>query len=136
MGYLSDVAVAFICEDEKEHSLLKLYLDEHLPEWTKECNLSGSPLEVKPYGFKLEFECIKWYQNYPEIQEFESFLDAFNKMFTLERDELGVQPDTTRRRMIGYQFIRVGEEDTDIVNTEGGDVYDCPLTITRAIEDY
>ena len=134
MGYRSDVAVAFICEDEKEHSLLKLYLDEHIPEWTKECN----PLEVKPYGFKLEFECIKWYQDYPEIQEFESFLDAFNKMFTLEREALenSLRPDTTRRRMIGYQFIRVGEEYTDIVNTEGGDVYDCPLTITRAIEDY
>lgn len=133
MGYRSDVAVAFICEDEKEHSLLKLYLDEHIPEWTKECN----PLEVKPYGFKLEFEDIKWYQDYPEIQEFESFLDAFDKMFTSEREpENEYRPDTTIHRMIGYQFIRVGEEETDIVNTEGGEVYDRALTITRAIEDY
>lgn len=104
MGYRSEVMVAITVENEDN---FKKYLEElkdnrffHL--------IDGDTISTNGKdGIKLHWPSIKWYNtfgSYPEINEFESWLDEI------------VEDEGT-----SYHFIRVGEELEDVEERIEGD---------------
>jgi hypothetical protein len=60
-------------------------------------------------------ESIKWYDSYPDVAKFTPFLDAVHE---LEYE---------------YEFMRIGEDDTDIESMNSGDS-EGYLSVSRTIE--
>jgi hypothetical protein len=124
MGYRSDVT-ALIYPDGGEHSALnynklKLLMNttfkELFDEWGGVREFSDG-WEWNDDVLVLQFTAtsVKWYESYPDVQRFVKFLG--------EVQELEYQ----------YEFMRVGEEDTDIEYDSTGDANGY-LSVRREIE--
>jgi hypothetical protein len=124
MGYRSDVT-ALIYPDGGEHSALnynklKLLMNttfkELFDEWGGEREFSDG-WEWNDDVLVLQFTAtsVKWYDSYPDVQRFVKFLG--------EVQELEYQ----------YEFIRIGEDDTDIESDSTGDANHY-LSVSRSIE--
>jgi hypothetical protein len=124
MGYRSDVT-ALIYPDGGEHSALnynklKLLMNttfkELFDEWGGVREFSDG-WEWNDDVLVLQFTAtsVKWYESYPDVQRFVKFLG--------EVQELEYQ----------YEFMRVGEEDTDIEYDSTGDANGY-LSVSRSIE--
>jgi hypothetical protein len=124
MGYRSDVT-ALIYPDGGEHSALnynklKLLMNttfkELFDEWGGVREFSDG-WEWNDDVLVLQFTAtsVKWYDSYPDVQRFVKFLG--------EVQELEYQ----------YEFMRVGEEDTDIEYDSTGDAQGY-LSVRREIE--
>jgi hypothetical protein len=124
MGYRSDVT-AIIYPDGGEHSALnynklKLLMNttfkELFDEWGGVREFSDG-WEWNDDVLVLQFTAtsVKWYDSYPDVQRFVKFLG--------EVQELEYQ----------YEFMRVGEEDTDIEYDSTGDANGY-LCVRREIE--
>ena len=124
MGYRSDVT-ALIYPDGGEHSALnynklKLLMNttfkELFDEWGGVREFSDG-WEWNDDVLVLQFTAtsVKWYDSYPDVQRFVKFLG--------EVQELEYQ----------YEFMRVGEEDTDIEYDSTGDANGY-LSVRREIE--
>ena len=142
MGYRSEVKVVFYTYNKKKLPLLKLWLAENWDETptekyglqyskTRILHLQPSPvsLEYAFWGYLYEFDSIKWYDSYPEI---ERFINAFRSFDALCNED----------NKFAAEFSRAGEEATDIEELSAGDVYGCLSTfvvieaeITRESED-
>ena len=74
MGYRSDIKAAFYATPDKA-AAMKLYVDENFPE-----ELAGQlrPINSKLYqGYLFEDENVKWYDSYPEVIAFNTFVSNF-----------------------------------------------------------
>jgi len=118
MGYRSDV-VALIypvsgAECLSDYNKLKLLMNttfkDLLEVWDKDFEWDD-----KHRALKFSVEHVKWYDGYPEVQQFGAFLTEINK---LEYE---------------YEIMRVGEEDTDIEYDSTGDAQGY-LSVRREIE--
>ena len=117
MGYRSDV-VALLYTNKPEHvPLLKLWLTANFPLKTFEKSIKWFGR-----GIILKEEHVKWYSDYPEVQE---FVDATRK-FVKEFCEAEGAFDGA------YEFMRIGEDDDDIESDCCGD-YDYLLSLERSI---
>lgn len=119
MGYRSDVTATFYTKDKEKWPVLKLYMEENFPkEWSLEPIKSS-----RYYGYVFSEESVKWYDSDPDVEAFHAFVDAYknligSKSFTLSW---------------AYEFIRVGEDSTDIATDSEG-TCDYVLSVSRQIE--
>jgi len=99
MGYTSQVAIAIKKEEyhKRENQFKKVMHD---------CDELGKTTDA----YFFTWDCVKWYPNYPEVQELEKLLREID-----EED---------------YGFIRVGEEDNDIERKGCPNDYDLNISIT------
>jgi hypothetical protein len=112
MGYRSDVAIAIYGPEDAMVPLIAaqrlslqsaLSLEENYikrSEYTK----NGVP-HVMLYTHQ---DWVKWYDSFPEVQ-------AWNKLLT----EIAAKADETG---LAYEFVRIGEETSDVEIEYGGDV--------------
>jgi hypothetical protein len=119
MGYRSQVKAVFYTKNEEKWPMLKLYVEENFPkEWSLE-RIESSHY----YGYVFSAGDIKWYESYPDVQAFDAFVDAYRNLIDSESSTLSWT----------YEFIRIGEDSTDIETDSEGD---CSylLTVSRQIE--
>ena len=104
MGYRSDVTI--IAYPSRQHedkfALLKLYVDENLPD----------EFEVVGQGDSRYLHCFisgrKWYQGYEEV-------DAYTRAFSEWDDMFADDGDPKHTDCIfHYEFMRIGEDYEDV----------------------
>ena len=116
MGYRSDVTIVMYPKKEEDYAMLKLFVDENLPDKFEE-HWHQQADEVFRY-LLLELESIKWYGDYPEVAVYTSTFLDWEERFK-DKDE----PDTP---LFHYEFMRVGEHMDDVE-------YDCSSYADRVI---
>jgi hypothetical protein len=104
MGYRSDVMAVFYTYDPNEYPAMKLFIDEHIPEFFRSEEYmrlfsGGMPRHVQ--GIKFTMNGMKWYPSYPDVQGFEEAIRKFEKL-----------SDGGDKWL--WEFIRVGEEVEDV----------------------
>ena len=103
MGYRSNVMAVFYTYDPNEYPSIKLFIDEHIPEWFRGdeymTTFTGSN---NLQGIKFDLQDVKWYESYPDVQGFEQALKKFEKLAD-EADSKWY-----------FEFVRLGEEVEDI----------------------
>ncbi len=118
MGYRSDVT-ALIYPVSSEHSLieydkLKTLMNTTFKDFFKSWD-EHFEWDDKHRALKFEIESVKWYDGYPDVEQFGKFLSDIQE---LEYE---------------YEIMRVGEEDTDIEYDSTGDAQGY-LSVSRTIE--
>jgi len=94
MGYRSVVEIAMYPVKPEDFAMLKLYVEEHLPD---EFEVVGT----SPKVLHLRLEGVKWYPSYEEVQTYTQCFANWEEMW-------GSPPKCQ------YEFVRIGEEDGDI----------------------
>lgn len=127
MGYRSEVAIVIHGKAEALHRHYDAYLspeanrveaeDRYILEQSVEIEESAHGDE-KYAEFRFHCEDFKWYQSYSLVQLLESFYKS--------------SPDVG----LSYEFLRIGEEDTDIEREDGGEESLYKLSMNRRIEFY
>ena len=128
MGYRSNVTAVFYPEKDEDFELVKLWVDEHI---------MGAqdfwPYRVATsHGVRMivfEIKSVKWYDSHAEVQMFKAALSGFEEVFGSDRLE-GVPA-------ANYEFIRMGEEPSDITEL-ASDYFDILSTERKIVisEDY
>ena len=106
MGYRSDVTIVMYPKRKEDFALLKLYADETFPDQF-EVHEDNNRIEGFRY-LMLEFDSIKWYEGYEEV---DVYTRAFSEWDTMFRDEYEPESGT----LFHYEFMRIGEDYDDIV---------------------
>ena len=106
MGYRSDVTIVMYPKRKEDFAALKLYVDENLPDQF-EVHEDNNRIEGFRY-LMLEFDSIKWYEGYEEV---DVYTRAFSKWDTMFEDEY--EPE--QGSIFHYEFVRFGEDYEDIV---------------------
>ena len=123
MGYRSDVAIAFYTTKDEQIEFVKIWVKEKMPknEW-----FVDSLTEFRT-GYLFEVEDVKWYDTYGHIQDVNTFVELFVNTFCGgdedDPDEYGV-----------CEFVRVGEEFTDIEVETYGHYCQYLLSVCRHID--
>jgi hypothetical protein len=118
MGYRSDVAYTIRFKKEEDYHLfvLEAKANPATAGAFEECVLDAERLRI---DFKAD--SVKWYESYSEVAMHENLIDQADEWCSGDtHNELkdgGTGHDAYR---LGYVFVRVGEEDGDIVRLEGG----------------
>lgn len=94
MGYRSDVYLKTTTEG---YLIIKRFNDSLIVEDKSERPLTYATISYTPTGFyRIEYNDIKWYDSYPEVQNFNKALDLL------------------RKQDIPYAYIEIGEDPDDI----------------------
>jgi len=126
MGYRSDVMAVFYTYDPTEYPAMKLFIDEHVPEFFRSDEYmrlfsGGMPRHVQ--GIKFTMNGMKWYPSYPEVQAFEEAIRKFEKL-----------SDGGDKWL--WEFVRLGEEVEDVEERSCSES-ESLLYVVRSIEcDY
>ena len=126
MGYRSDVMAVFYTYDPSEYPAMKLFIDEHIPEFFRSDEYmrlfsGGMPRHVQ--GIKFTMNGMKWYPSYPEVQAFEEAIRKFEKL-----------SDGGDKWL--WEFVRLGEEVEDVEERSCSES-ESLLYVVRSIEcDY
>jgi hypothetical protein len=127
MGYRSAVEAVFYTRNEEEYPLLKLYVEENFPKfWANDADEDTlTPIKAtNVWGYHFIANNVKWYESYPEIQEFNEFVVKFNKL---------LMENERARPTWAYEFVRIGEEMND-VEEERSDNAEFILCVSREIQ--
>jgi hypothetical protein len=121
MGYRSVVEAVFYTRKEEEYPLLKLYVDENIPKfWKEEDEKYLKPIKARnTWGYHFITDNVKWYESYPEIQEYSNFVERFEEF--------------AESRNWAYEFVRLGEEMDDIEEHRSTHA-DYILSVSREIQ--
>jgi len=118
MGYRSDVTALIYGDglNQEKYDLLKTLMNTAFKAVYTEFE---SNAEWHDHKRALEFrmEGVKWYDSYPDVQNFMRMLEIIGDMSGLN-----------------YEFVRVGEETDDIEQTQDGEDLRYALSVTRSIE--
>ena len=126
MGYRSDVMAVFYTYDPTEYPAMKLFIDEHIPEFFRTDEYmrlfsGGMPRHVQ--GIKFTMNGLKWYPSYPDVQAFEEAIRKFEKL-----------SDGGDKWL--WEFVRLGEEVEDVEERSCSES-ESLLYVVRSIEcDY
>jgi hypothetical protein len=121
MGYRSEITAVFYTNEKDEWPLLKLFVDENFPKDLDD-NLHEECEEPRRrWGVVLRLDDYKWYDSYPEVQEFNKFEEKFKAM------------QKCRDGTWSCEFARIGEDYNDIENNSS-DCADYVLRVERRIE--
>lgn len=94
MGYRSDVYLKTTTEG---YLIMKRFNDSLIVEDKSERPLTYATISYTPTGFyRIEYNDVKWYDSYPEVQNFNKALDLL------------------RKEDIPYAYIEIGEDPDDI----------------------
>ena len=96
MGYRSVVEIALYPTDPEDFAMLKLYVEEHLPDKFEVVDRKSDRKVLH-----LRLEAVKWYDSYEEVQ-------TYTQCFMNWEDIFGERCQ--------YEFIRIGEDAGDIEN--------------------
>jgi hypothetical protein len=121
MGYRSEITAVFYTNKKDEWPLLKLFVDENFPKDLADCLHVECEETRGRWGFMFRVGEYKWYESYPEVQEFNEFEDRFSGM---EKCIEGTW---------AFEFARIGEDYTDIEERSSNHA-DYVLNIVRSIE--
>jgi hypothetical protein len=121
MGYRSDVMAVFYTYDPTEYPSIKLFIDEHVPEWFRGdkymATFTGSN---NLQGIKFDLQDVKWYESYPDVQGFEQALNKFEKL-----------ADGGDKWL--WEFVRLGEEVEDVEERSCSEAHNL-IYVSRSIE--
>lgn len=140
MGYRSNVGAMFYVvpmfdpETQKYSSdykkramaLLKVWWQAKMESCPK--NMRDS-FEAEEYGFKFFEEDVKWYDSYTDVAWFNNLAKAFIEEL-IENEEL--DGGSGLNRSYAYEFVRIGEDDTDIQSDSAGNI-DYRLQVSRTM---
>ena len=123
MGYRSDVMAVFYTYDPTEYPAMKLFIDEHIPEFFRDDEYmrlfsGGMPKHVQ--GIKFTMNGMKWYPSYPDVQKFEQAIEKFEKL-----------SDGGDKWL--WEFVRLGEEIEDVEERSCAEA-ESLLYVNRSIE--
>ncbi len=120
MGYRSDVEIVFYPDNPEDFAMLKLYVDEQLPDAFTVGEIYPNPLwrEGNKY-LHLRLESVKWYGGFEEVAVYNRCFDNWEEIF-------GSPPKCH------FEFVRIGEEDGD-TETLYSDGASFALRIQRSI---
>lgn len=119
MGYRSEVTAVFYARGADEWPLLKLFVAENFPkDWLESLEEVHNGTTS---GFVFRVSDYKWYDSYPEVQEFEEFERKFTRM---EKCVNGTW---------AFEFVRIGEDYNDIENRNSNHA-DYVLSVVRRAE--
>ena len=121
MGYRSEITAVFYTNKKDEWPLLKLFVDENFPKDLANCLRVECEEKRGRWGFVFRVDDYKWYESYPEVQEFNKFEEKFKAM-----QKCG---DGTW----ACEFARIGEE-TDDIEERSSNHADYFLRVVRQIE--
>lgn len=122
MGYRSEITAVFYTNKKDEWPLLKLFVDENFPKDLSNCLRVECEETRGRWGFVFRVDDYKWYESYPEVQEFNEFEERFKSM-----GKCGVEG------VWACEFVRIGEE-TDDIEERSSDHADYVLRVIRHIE--
>ena len=110
MGYRSDVAYTIRFKKEEDYHLfiLEAKANPATAGVFDECELDAKRLRV---DFKAD--SVKWYESYSEVAMHENLIEQAHQ-WCLETT------GTFNEYRLGYVFVRVGEDDDDVVRRDGG----------------
>jgi hypothetical protein len=119
MGYRSDVTIVMYPRHEDDYPMLKLFVEENLPDEFEEHAVERSFAEVvfskgesTVFRYLLfQFDSVKWYQGYEGV-------DVYTCLFSEWRSKFRDVTDPEGEPLFHYEFMRIGEDFEDIV-------YDC-----------
>lgn len=117
MGYRSDVAALVYPNDREKYPMLKTLMATTFKAIDDEWG-GNSHWEDTSGVLRFDINDIKWYESYPEVRRFESFLD--------EVADLGFE----------FEFIRIGEEGGDVERKESADSQGYLSTATEFVFNY
>ena len=109
MGYRSDVTIMMYPKRKEDFAMLKLFVAENLPDEFEEHEASSGLRYLL-----LEFEGIKWYEGYEEVDVYTRAFSEWHYKFTESENEEPV---------FHYEFVRIGEEYEDIVSDRSNNSY-------------
>ena len=127
MGYRSDVTIVMYPRREDDYPMLKLFVEENLPDKFEEheeersfASVVFSKGESTVFRYlRLEFTGIKWYEGYEEVDVYTRLFSEWAAKF---RDVSG-----DNEPVFHYEFLRIGEDMEDIV-------YDCSYNSDHILE--
>jgi hypothetical protein len=116
MGYLSDVTIVMYPRVDDDYPMLKLFVDENLPDEFEEHEVERSFREVVflkggSTFFKylmLELDSVKWYEGYEGV-------DVYTRLFSEWDSKFRNVTDPEGEPLFHYEFMRIGEDYEDIV---------------------
>lgn len=121
MGYRSNVMAVFYTYEPNEFPSIKLFIDEHIPEWFRgDEYMSTFTGSNNLQGIKFDLQDVKWYESYPDVREFEQALKKFEKL----ADE---------GSKWNWEFVRIGEEVEDVEQKRSYNA-DPLVYVSRSIE--
>ena len=106
MGYRSEVTAIFYCHKPEDYAPMKLFIEENIGGTFKE-DLTEEESNDRKY-IKFYLEDVKWYDSYPDVIQFNEFIEAFVEL----------ADDDESKLTWAYEFVRFGEELNDIEVTE------------------
>ena len=123
MGYRSDARLLFYCDEgDMNYAALKLWVQENMAD---ELENMEEFKHGQSKGFVFEWESVKWYEGYPDIDKIEDAIDRFAELFDAKREE--GMPD------FSYEFVRIGENDDDTEVRQSSNC-DYLLHVSRSIQ--
>jgi len=121
MGYRSDVVAVFYTQDPNEFPSIKLFIDEHVPEWFRgDKYMTTFTGNNNLQGIKFDLQDVKWYESYPDVQGFEQALNKFEKL-----------ADGGDKWL--WEFVRIGEEVEDVEERSCSEAHNL-IYVSRSIE--
>ena len=111
MGYRSEVTAIFYCHNQDDYPSMKLFVEENIGGTFKEDITEEESNERKYIKFYLED--VKWYDSYPDVIQFNEFIEAFVEL----------ADDDESKLTWAYEFVRFGEElnDIEVTDSNGAD---------------
>jgi hypothetical protein len=120
MGYRSDVMAVFYTYEPNEYPAIKLFIDEHVPEWFRGDEYMSTFKKENLMGIKFSMQDVKWYSSYADVRGFEEAIDKFEKLSDGGHAWL-------------WEFVRLGEEVEDVEDKHSYQA-DGLLHVSRSIE--
>lgn len=115
MGYRSDVSVVFYTLDAERMPLaaLKLWFDENYPHEMAKAEWAAKIEEGDDY-LLVNYTDVKWYDDYTHPKEVDAALRRFTETFDAGNEDGTMDIKVTENGPpAAYDFVRIGEDDTD-----------------------
>ena len=118
MGYRSDVAVVIYGDDRaaEKYALLKTLMNTTFKVAYDAWSACANWHDTK-HVLEFFIEDTKWYESYPDVAAFITMLENLREI-----------------EGYNYEFMRVGEDDTDIEGESHGNQCEYLIRVTRSIE--
>lgn len=127
MGYRSDVTIVMYPRHEDDYPMLKLFVEENLPDEFEEHEVQRSFADVvfskgesTVFRYLLfQFDSVKWYEGYGDVDVYTCLFSEWESKFRHASGD--------NEPVFHYEFMRIGEDMEDIV-------YDCSYNSDHLLE--
>jgi hypothetical protein len=116
MGYRSDVTIVMYPKRKEDFNMLKLYADETFPDKFEVHYCEDTFLDEGFRYLMLEFDSIKWYEGYEGVDVYTRAFSEWDDKFFDDSEEQDEDNAGNYEPIFHYEFVRIGEDDEDIVS--------------------